>query len=470
MAANQSIVFLDRLHAILLGLVVNDQLSPRDLSVLFSQPLAEHPTFPTQGRVDIAAAIADLSSNYTNPTSPLRTARLHASAGTENAPLVLTDSPSVHDQGPLAITPNTSATANNPNDRHRNLTAPPSTHSAASTLSPVTLASSPSAGPRAAGGNPKRAALSPLVGRTRHPFDAPLALPVAQPPTLASQRRPTLPALPPQAVEPSTVPRPAQAALEHVPRDPPPGIAPPLTLPTAINFDNLPGVSNSNSYSLPLSNINEAKLEKVWATRMNNRLVTLPLAHRSANAPTKAAAAAIWLLSADVTDLTRCYKTQKMDYQTEHRFKPTTATYATLDALLPRGFHCQATPQDLTIANLLDPQTISPDLTYHNLPWFTYPIVAEVYLLARNQERTKACQFISGYAVFHHQCRAVLSTDNHPNYTLIGMKIHDAVTTEDNTATLTAKIFPLNGGLYNTNNQPLRLLTAFVITPIEHQL
>ena len=277
---------------------------------------------------------------------------------------------------------------------------------------------------------------------------------------------------PPHDVEPRTVPRPAQAAqaaLAYVPRDPPPGITPALNLPTAINFDNLPGIPNCNSYNLPLSYTDEAKLEKVWTNRMNNSRVSLPDAHRSANAPAKAAAAALWLLSADVADITHCYTTDAIDYQDEHRLKPTTATYATLNALLPRGFHCQATPRGLTIANLLDPQNVSPDLTYHTLPWFTYPIVAEVYLLARNQERTPACQFKSGYAVFHHQCRAVISTGDHPYYTLIGMKVLDAVTTDNNTSTLTAKILPVNGALYNTNNQPLQLLTAFVITPTEQQ-
>jgi hypothetical protein len=50
------------------------------------------------------------------------------------------------------------------------------------------------------------------------------------------------------------------------------------------------------------------------------------------------------------------------------------------------------------------------------------------------------------------------------------LKVHEDVTTQDNTKMLTAKVLPLNGTLYNTNNAPLELLTAFVVTPIKHQL
>ena len=234
------------------------------------------------------------------------------------------------------------------------------------------------------------------------------------------------------------------------------------TLPTRINIDNLATNTGCRSYNIPLSHSSVTALCKHWNNR--NRMLTLPAdfpqGPLTASPPVLAAAKAIWLLNASTDTIATCLTDNAIPiYATEHQQMPTSYTYPNIDAALPHGFRCDH--KGLTINQLLHPFTHEPEDTYHGLPWYTYPIVAELTVPARKGESTAACKHLTGYAIFHNQCQAIISVNNHPSYTLIGNRLRE----ELNLSLLACKIFPINKNRNNNNTGKLRILTTFVVIP-----
>ena len=244
---------------------------------------------------------------------------------------------------------------------------------------------------------------------------------------------------------------------------PPPALG--AHLPTPIIIHNIPATAFCSTYNIPLRRSDLKKLHLVW--KSTNRVHTLPSLFppwtHPISAPVLVAAKAAWLLNANTATIKACLANNAIPFYTSrHERKPEAYTYPDLNTALPPGFHCQPTPPHLSINQLLKPFHTQPELVYHGLPWYTYPIVAELAVPAHKSELKLGVFHITGYAIFQHQCRAIIAVNQHPGYTLIGTNLLD----ENDLGLLACKIFPINNNRNKNKRAGLRILTTFVVTPI----
>ena len=465
--------FINTIASILRGLCDDNGFTPEQLASIYVGPFADNQMSPLHGNTAVNIAITTLveASNRDGPiadhqgntavTTSIRTlagAFPHANpeppptGSTEAAPIHITDSPTTN---PTMVSPTPPHFKRPRNDGIPSLTFP---DSATSAVKPRSLINTETPiderKPAARATRPAR-----TTGPLRHHPPLPntnLAGPHATGTDPLARQNTRGPPQHPQNTPQTTGINPNMYATPATP----PALHP--TLPTNINVANLSTNRDCRSFDIPLIESSIAAIQRHWKAenRVQPLLDSFPQQPLTASPPVLAAASAIWLLNASTATITACLTANAIPlYTTRHLQRPISYTYANINETLPPGFVCER--KHLTVDHLLNPFAHEPEVTHHGLPWYTYPIVAELTVPARKTESTEECNHITGYAIFHNQCRAVIAVNNNPSYTFIGNKVRENL----NFSLLACKIFPIHNNRNNINSGALRILTAFTVIP-----